>query len=391
MHSSRLRGLTSAALVAFLLTASAARAQSSAERYSLRGFGGWALGHTDNDNLYGNVASGETEYNNYNFALNVAAQPAEKLSIRAQAFWGEDMQGRRTDLDYVFAEWAQSPKLKIRVGKVLSPFGLYTETRDVGTLRPFYLLPDFYNGTWGPLPKAYLGGGITGAVPLGENWELGYDAFGGETRFQEIEFPVVVGVNPITYLPITQTVNVQFIGRDMFGGRVGVASPTHGLQFGGSALHFHLTQSVEGGPREATPFTDAAELANAYLRYDRGAFTLRAEYFHAFADTVSFDSAYVEASYKLTAHWQVAGSYDRARLDPKSTSSYATLPEQMKHHDSFGLALNFWASPEVVFKLNGYAIDGNQSARSADAGIDAVLGRLDESTFVLVFGAQFSF
>jgi hypothetical protein len=44
--------------------------------------------------------------------------------------------------------------------------------------------------------------------------------------------------------------------------------------------------------------------------YERGPFTLRAEYFHAFADTVDLSSGYVEASYRLGRHWQVAGLYD---------------------------------------------------------------------------------
>ncbi len=391
MRSSRLRAVTGAVVVAGLVHASSAHAQSSSERYSLRGFGGWALGHTDNDNLYGNVASGETEYNNYNFALNVAAQPAEKLSIRAQAFWGEDLRGRRADLDYVFAQWAHSPKLKLRVGKVLSPFGLYTETRDVGTLRPFYLLPDFYSGTTGLLPKAYLGAGLTGVIGLGDEWELGYDAVGGEMRFQEISSTVVVGRDPVTGLPISNTFELQLIGRDVFGGRVGIASPKRGLQVGVSALHAQVEQSVNGGPRAPYPASDAAELANAYLMYERGPFTLRVEYFHAFADTVDLSSGYAEASYRLGRHWQVAGLYERGKLDTQPGTYYAALPDQIKRHDALGLALNFWVTPEVVFKLNGYSVDGNQSARSANAGVDAALGRLDDSTLALVLGAQFSF
>ena len=125
--------------------------------------------------------------------------------------------------------------------------------------------------------------------------------------------------------------------------------------------------------------------------YERGPFTLRAEYFRAFADTVDLISGYVEASCRLGRHWQVAGLYERGKLDPEPGTYYAALPEQIKRHEAFGLALNFWATPEVVFKLNGYSVDGNQSARSANAGIDAALGRLDDTTVVLILGAQFSF
>ncbi len=388
MLSSRPRAATGALL--FLLAASAAHAQSAGERYSLRGFGGWALGRTDNDNSYAFVASGDTQYANYNFALNLAAKPADKLSIRAQAFWGEDLRGRRVDLDYVFVEWAQSPKVKFRAGKVLSPFGLYTETYDVGTLRPFYLLPQFYSGTQGLLPKSYLGAGLTGTFELGENWELDYDAVGGEVRFQNVTSTVILGQDPTTGLPISKTFDLALIGRDMFGGRVGIASPAKGLQLGASALHAHIQQSVDGGPREPYPPTAQATLVNAYLRYDRGPFRLQAEYFYGFADTLDLWSGYAEASCKVGRHWQVAGTYDRGRLDPKPGTLYSSLPDTVKRHESFGLALNFWASPDVVFKLNGYAVRGNQAARSGNT-LDLILGRLDDTTGVLVLGTQFSF
>ncbi|MFN8095716.1 MAG: hypothetical protein U0599_26450 [Vicinamibacteria bacterium] len=388
MPSSRPRAATGALL--FVLAATAAHAQSAGERYSLRGFGGWALGRTDNENVYGYVASGDTEYANYNFALNLAAKPTDKLSIRSQAFWGEDLRGRRVDLDYVFVEWAQSPKLKFRAGKVLSPFGLYTETYDVGTLRPFYLLPQFYAGTQGLLPKSYLGGGLTGSFELGENWELDYDAFGGEVHFNRVKSTVILGQDPSTGLPVSQTFDLDLIGRGMFGGRLGISSPAKGLQLGVSALHADIYQSVNGGPRETYPVTEEATLANAYARYDRGPFRVQAEYFYAFADSVALWSGYVEASYRIGRHWQLAGTYDRGQLNPDAGSLYATLPDQLKRHESVGLALNFWASPDVAFKLNGYSVHGNQAARSDDI-LDTVLGRLDDSTYVLVLGTQFSF
>jgi hypothetical protein len=389
--SHRLRAATCAALAAVLLHAGGAHAQGTTERYSLRGFGGWNLGNTNNQNTYAYVASGDTEYNNYNFALNLAAQPSDKLTVRAQAFWGEDLRGRRIDLDYVFAQFAASPKLKVRVGKVLSPFGLYTEIYDVGTLRPFYLLPQFYSGVSGLLPKSYLGGGVTGVLPLGGEWEAEYDAFGGEVRFQGIPTQVPVGVDPATGLPITTTVDLQLIGRPMVGGRLGVGSPSHGLKLGMAAMHADMEQSVNGGPRGPYPVSEAADLVNAYLQWERGPFTLRSEFFKAFADAADLRSVYVEASYKLTRHLQVAGLYEYTHLDPDRGGMFAALPEQLKKHESVGLGLNLWATPDVVFKVNGYSVHGNLAAQSANTAIDAAMGLLDDSTLVLVVGAQFSF
>jgi hypothetical protein len=391
MHGRFKSAAATALLAVGLLRAAPAQAQIGGERYSLRGFGGWALGDTNNDNQYGHIATGDTEYNNYNFSLNVAAQPSDKVTIRAQALWAEDLLGQRAELDYAFAQWTHSPKLKIRAGKVLSPLGLYTETRNVGTLRPFYLLPDFYSGAAGLLPKAYLGAGLTGTLSAGPDWEVIYDAFGGEMVCEKVQSDMITGFDPSTGLPIVESALVQIYGRNLVGGRVGLGSPARGLQFGAAATYSDIEVSANGGPREPWSLTQHATLTNAYLEYERGPFTLRSELFKAFGDQADLTSGYVEASYKLTRHWQLAGLYDRSSFKPEPTSIYAGLPEQMNRHESIGLALDFWVSPEMVFKLNGYHVKGNLSARPTDVILAAALGRLDEDTNVAVFGVQFSF
>jgi hypothetical protein len=162
-----MREIVVAAVLA--LAAGTARAQAP-ERYSLQGFGGWAFADTNAQNRWGEAATKEGEYGNYNFALNLAAQPSSKLQVRSQAFWGQNLRGQKISLDYAFAQYAHSPALKLRAGKALTPFGLYSEIYDVGTLRPFYSLPQFYQGRLGLIPKAYLGVGVTGTRSLGGEW-----------------------------------------------------------------------------------------------------------------------------------------------------------------------------------------------------------------------------
>ena len=67
------------------------------------------------------------------------------------------------------------------------------------------------------------------------------------------------------------------------------------------------------------------------------------------------------------------------------------MPDQLNNHESVAAALNFWVTPEMVFKLNGYHIKGNLSAAPKNVILAAALGQLDETTNVLVFGVQFSF
>jgi hypothetical protein len=361
-----------------------------AERLAFHGFGGWAFGQTDNENRFGYIASEDGDWNNYYFALNVAAKPTEKIAIRAQAFWGEDQRGRRITLDHAFAEWTHSPAFKLRVGKTPVPFGIYTEVYDVGTVRPFYLLPQFYEGPLGLIPKSYVGGGLTGTYALNEDWDLQYDAFGGEIRFEPFSTDFISGIDPETGLPNIRTLDSQLVGQGMIGGRVLLASPAKGFDVGGTVFHAqHIKQSIEGGELVPYSVTDGATFVNARAQYQRKGFAARGEWFGALARDADVKSFYFEASQKLGGHWQVAAQYENSKIElPDSDQS---IPEALRHHESFGLALNYWVSPNLVLKLNGYAIDGNMIAQPLFAGLKAAIGTIDESTAAVVVGAQFSF
>src|SRR5260221_1109882 len=90
--------------LALALGASAAHAQAP-DRFSLQGFGGWAYGDTTSDGRWGEIATKSGEDANYNFALNLAAQPAAKLSIPSHVYWGPNLRGQKLSLDYAFAQY----------------------------------------------------------------------------------------------------------------------------------------------------------------------------------------------------------------------------------------------------------------------------------------------
>jgi len=373
------------ALLATLAWSQESTAQET-PRYTLQGFGGWAYGQTDNDNFFGYSASPDGVWDNYYFALNVGAKPMDKLSIRAQAFWGDDLRGQRTNLDYVFAEWAQASSLKLRVGKVLVPFGLYSETYDVGTLRPFYLLPQFYAGTLGLIPKAYLGGGVTGAPRLGESWELQYDVFGGQIEFEPFELELMTGFDPASGLPTFGKTRAQLVGREMLGGRLLLASPDKGIDFGGTLIHM----GELADPAVGFLSFGGSNLYNLRAQYQKGPLAVRGEFFKASTESgEGTESYYAEASYRFLKKWQLAAQYEHSEL--LLSDGDDSIPATLRRHESIGLALNFWVSPEFVLKLNGYSVDGNMIARPESSGLAAVLGTIEEKTGVLLLGAQFSF
>jgi len=121
----------------------------------------------------------------------------------------------------------------------------------------------------------------------------------------------------------------------------------------------------------------------------RGSFGLRSEWFRVDTRDADLDTFYVEASYRLTKHWQLAGQYETMSLTllPGDDS----VPDPLDRSESIGAALNYWFSPGFVLKLNGYRVDGNLIAQSRQPVIDYILGTLEETTYVVVFGTQFSF
>jgi len=376
------------ALAALALGIGAGRAQAS-DRYSLRGFGGAAFAQAGNDGRWAEAATKDGDFGNYDLALNLAAQPWSRLGARVQGYVGHSLRGEKVSLDYGFAEYAQSSAFKLRAGKVLTPFGLYSEIYDVGTLRPFYYLPQFYEGRLGLIPKAYLGGGVTGVGRIGGDWELGYDAFGGQMRFAEFTTSQLNGFDQTTGLPIIQESDAQLVGSKMVGGRLLLASPARGFDVGGSV--FYIGDLKQQTPEGRVPFTTGpdATFVNGRLQYQRGGFVARAELFEVYTRYADVQSFYTEVSQRLWKHWQLAAQYEKTDLSllPGDES----VPPPLRRHESVGGALNFWIKPNLVLKLNAYHVEGNLLNQPKGAIVSYLTNTLETRTNVFVLGTQFSF
>jgi hypothetical protein len=294
------------------------------------------------------------------------------------------------DLDYAFAQWEVSPALKVRVGKVLSPFGLYTEIYEVGTLRPFYLLPQGMYAGPGLVTKSYLGAGLTGNHVFDNDWEITYDLYGGETRMQDFDIEIPVGFDPQTRQPILGHVNMTPIGRDVVGTQVSLSPGVEGLRFGASYLGMEVYSSRDGGPRERSRGESGrSHLVAGHLEYLTDALSIRAELFDmSGADQVK--GGYVEAAYKFAIGVQVAAQYDWHENSTPGTVD-RTPAESLLKHDGFALGLNYWFSPDLVVKLNYHHVDGNVFAKPDSPITHIIAGTLEEKTNVFIFGTQFSF
>ncbi|MDD5222977.1 MAG: hypothetical protein PHE84_03230 [bacterium] len=350
----------------------------------VHGFGGWAYGWT-NGNKY-SVGDKHGSYTNSYFALNLSASPYEKLAANVQTIWKTSDKGVETDLDYAFAEWTFWEWLKFRIGKVKCPFGIYSEIWDVGTLRPFYGLPQGIYGTPGTMAtKAYYGLGLTGRHDLSSTWGLQYDLYGGE-----MDFPGIAETDPAN--PMT-TRQLEPRIKNAVGGRIIVQTPLDGLSAGVSAGIGEI--KVFSGGKEIDYYVgDSHFLLDGHIEYLLDPVSVRAEYGHMRklnGKDINYNSFYVEGAYKFLEHIQVAVRYDVKLVDFNIPELPVNVPDSNK---DLGFGLNYWFNPNLVIKASYHLIKGNLMAMPSDQMeyITAVAtGNFEDPTHLFVFGSQFSF
>jgi hypothetical protein len=360
--------------LAVLLSASSAGAQEE-RRVDLHGFGSWAYGNTDANHFLGGRPDGN--YRNTSFSLQTSANLSERLRIVSQLFAVDTGEGSEFDLDAAFAEWKFSDRIRLRAGLVNQPFGISAEVLDVGTLRPFLQLPQAFYGRIGLTSEAYAGVGVTGSIPLPRSWRLTYDVYGGGTLLDEF-------VGPLHFLegePQEADEAVEEVTtRDVIGGRILVDTSVAGLSFGAS---FQSGTEVGEG-RRGTVAAQAEYLTDTW--------SARTEYGHeTVKDHETVDGFYAELAYRIDPHWQVATLYGR---NSSELLEVVVAPgEPLLEHEEMALGVNYWFSPEFVFKLAYHRVDGNRLATPAleDLADLVASGQLRTRTNLVTFGVQFSF
>src|SRR5512133_1227279 len=162
-------------------------------KLTVSGFGEWGYGRTWNENEY-LLGTEEGNYQNAQFALAVTARPQDELVVAGQIFLDADGE---VSLDWGFAEYRVNDLLRIRVGKVKNPLGLFMEVKDVGTLRPFFTLPQSIYGPNDFAAEAYLGVGFTGEWQGPSGWGLAYDAYVGALEIPSFEPAMAIENAPL--------------------------------------------------------------------------------------------------------------------------------------------------------------------------------------------------
>ena len=363
---------------ALAMTLAAPAMAQEINHLDVHGFGSWSYGHTNNGNTY-LQALPEGDYRGSSFALNFSAALNDRLHVFAQTSWDATDDGTQNDFDYAFAEYTVSDALRLRFGQVKQPFGIYTEVYDVGTIRPFFSLPQGVYGRAGFSGESYKGVGLTGSQGMGR-WRADYDLYAGGQNMT-VDHVAEAYYRGESLTDASNEAEEQSV-RDVVGGRVVMRTPISGLSFGGSAN--------SGTMDEAT--AHRRTVVGGQLEYLNDVWSLRSEYAQMRQNLdESSHGYYVEAARFFTPHWQGAVQYNDLQSSFVGVDA-STAPSLQKHTET-AVGLNYWFSPELAVKLSVQNVEGNRFSYPHPELLDAAIaaGTLKTHTTLLRFGTQFAF
>jgi hypothetical protein len=142
-----LRFLALAAIAASATLSVSAAAQSTADQLTFYGFINQAYGVSGQTPIQGLNKDATTDYRAAALQLRFAISPNDNFVVQALTR-SRGTNPLSSDPGVVLVDWAfyhhRFDNASIRVGRIPAPFGFLAETREVGTLLPFYRAPAGY-------------------------------------------------------------------------------------------------------------------------------------------------------------------------------------------------------------------------------------------------------
>jgi hypothetical protein len=354
------------------LAAPAAAMDVGEGKLSLNGFGQWGYGRTAGENGYF-IGTERGEYENAQFSLAVSAHPKDDVIVAGQVFM---QSSGEVALDWGFVEYRLHDLLRIRAGKVKNPMGLFMEIKDVGTLRPFFSLPQSIYGPTNIASEAYLGAGITGEWVGASEWGLGYDLYGGALEMDAWEPSEVMEAGP-PFLFGDAEIEEEDV-RDVVGGRLTLITPAEGLTFRVSSYTGSVTEEDANESQQMTTVGFSAEWA-----LDR--FQIRGEIFRQNEGAVETNlGGYAEVAWKFLPKLQAALRFEQAHMKKEGLPTSSPL----RYHVEGAFGLAYWPRENLAFKASYHLVEGNRLALPDASAAD---GSMERRTSLVVAGTQFSF
>lgn len=239
-------------------------------------------------------------------------------------------------VDWAFYEHRFGGGTSVRVGRIPTPLGIYSEIRYVGTVLPFYRAPyNFYQeGSF--TTENVNGARISHAFGAGKPWNLEAQVFGG-------------GMSTIeAYYGQVNRAHTQ----NAVGGQLWLNTPVEGLRFGVGGDFFDIQNTIldADGKDKWKTWIASADLS-------RTRFRVRAEYSQIRIKKTEFvDKAfYVYGGLNLTEKLVAHAQYDNSSAILGTGDQSTTLPHL---YEDTTVGLSYAFRPDVVVKSEYHFVKG---------------------------------
>lgn len=374
-HHRSLRSLVMASLPKLVIAALAVSSVTASDlSWKNIQFGGFAsqgyLYSTGNDYL-GDTSDGTFDFREY--AVN-SSWSSGKFRIGAQLFgqklgvYGND----KVKLDWASVDYQAKQWFGVRAGRVKMPRGLYNESLDIDSVRPFVLLPQsVYDNRLRDFNASFDGAMTYGNIELSRYGSLDYRAFYGR-------MPIELKSGATDYFNNNlKATNLAFKMSSVRGGTVFWNTPVAGLRTGYSYSAFDklTSERLIGTTSEYTKSAKTYERQLVSAEYTTGNWTFATEggTEHALYDVslrslttgvltpiaVTFRSQYFYVSgARRMNKWLELGTYFSSSRD-KQTSLFgsATVYPILRQRD-YAFSARFDLSEHLLFKVEDHYMDG---------------------------------
>ncbi len=287
---------------------------------------------------------------------------------------------RAVKLDWLFYERALGDAARVRVGRLPIPWGIYNETRYVGTLLPFYQAPASTYREKEFSTEALDGALVTREFAAASAFPVEASAYAGEIRYLESsQLPVAPELPPGVTLADAAAAaaasgmplpagrwtyaTARARGRGV-GGNVWVTTPVPGLRVGGGGLRARLKGGLRpnGGLADATVWFGSVDGS-----FDR--VTARAEAMHADLGAVRVRGGYVQLGARVaravTVNAQTDYSHFRVTFLPLPPT-YTVRPFSFTQNRDHAASVVWSATRRVQVRVEGHLTRGYNAEEALD-------------------------
>jgi hypothetical protein len=353
----------------------------------------------NNDYLGGESSKGTIDFREY--GIN-ASWAKDKWRIGAQVFgqklgpYGDD----KVKLDWANVDYQASQWFGLRAGRVKMPRGLYNETLDLDSTRPFVLMPQsVYDARLRDFQASFDGGMGYGNVNLNKAGSFDYKLFGGH-----------IPMSPNSGASDYFNTDAPFPNKDIqmddaFGASLFWNTPLQGLRVGYSFSRFDNFTTLRYVPFR---FSDTYKTASVYdrhllsIEYTRGDWTFAAEGGEDVNEyTVNFPGkppyatlyptsyyCYGSAAWRANRWLELGTYYSYSHFDQHGVGTPVIFPDL--DQGDFALSARFDITENIIFKIEGHYMDGAGKVFDVPSKPQPVANR-DESWFMLATKVSFSF